>query len=204
MGKSTIARGASMAADVWGKLDDRVKAKGGTEDAMHILAKDEGATLLDTIADLLVKAEQTTRTRFTVKKDYSKSVEDMVKAGRYDSSDSDITAEHFPVNGTGTVEEEVVLIHFGRLIEGDDAEREMDAIGLEPSPIEETLAVGAQYPDVQRQFPVVGLGSSWAHPRGGVCVPVLGRWGDERELHLGRRAGGWDAFYRFLARRKRK
>ena len=43
---------------------------------------------------------------------YDRSVENGVKAGRYDWVNSDITSEHFPAERKGTVDIEVELIHY--------------------------------------------------------------------------------------------
>lgn len=207
MSKSAIARGASMAADAWNRLDAKVQAKGGTEETLHILVKDEGDILLDAIADLLVKAELKTRNRcFTVMVDYSTSLAEMVAAGKYDYANENIVAKNFPISGTGTgtVEEEVILVHFKWFIESEDAIREMVEMSLEPAPIEDLLSFGAQYPDLQREFPIVCLGSSWVDPSGHRCVPCLGLWDRGRGLDLRWFEIGRRGSCRFLARRKRK
>lgn len=186
-------------------MDTKVQARGGTTEALHILAREEGDGLLDVVADLLVKVELKTRTRFTVTVNRGRSIEEMVADGKYDFANPNITAVNFPITGTGTCDEEEILVHFDRSIESDDAVREMNQLDLEPSPIEDVLAFGAKYPDVQREFPIVGLGSSWMRPLDGrVCVPVLDCVSDERSLYLDRRAPGWSGHYRFLARRKRQ
>lgn len=202
MGKSAIARGASMAADVWGKLDDRVKAKGGTEDAMHILAKDEGAPLLDVIADILVKAELKTRKRFPVEVDYAKSLADMVKAGKYDYASDNIVAKNFPIEGTGVVETELVLVHFDRDIGSDAAIKELEQMGLVPCKIEHLLALGAKHPDLQREYPIICLGSSWVGSGGDRDVPYLSDWRAGRRLDLDWFGSRWGRYCRFAAVRK--
>ncbi|MEX1997275.1 MAG: hypothetical protein WEA04_01165 [Candidatus Andersenbacteria bacterium] len=202
MGKSAIARGASMAADVWGKLDDRLKAKGGTEDAMHILAKEEGAPLLDVIADILVKAELKTR-NYPVTIDYGQSVEDMVKAGKYDYANEDIVAKNFPVEGNGTVEFELVLVHFDRDITSGAAIKKMEQMGLVPCKIEHLLALGAKHPELQRQqYSIICLGSSWVYPDGVRHVPCLYGYCGRRDLDLYWLGDNWGDHWRFLAVRK--
>jgi hypothetical protein len=63
---SQLARGASIAADIWQKLDQRVKARGGNDEDMYRLANKEGEGILDMVADHLVKAGAVQRNRYPV------------------------------------------------------------------------------------------------------------------------------------------
>jgi len=65
-------------------------------------------------------------------------LEGMKKAGKYDWVDPDINEERVKLEGTGEVEEDVVLLDLGREISTNDAEAEILARGLEPS----TIAAG--------------------------------------------------------------
>jgi hypothetical protein len=191
-----------MAASVWGKLDARVKEKGGTEDAIHVLDKPGGEGLLGVIADLLVKAELKTRNRFLVTIDYSRPLDQMIAAGKYSYVNENITVANFPITDTGKVETEIILVDFGRDIESDDAEKELATMGLEPAGIEHATAFGEKYPDVQREYPIVFLGSVWSGSDGDPHVPFLGCWSDLRELCLDCRSDEWARDYRFAAVRK--
>ena len=71
--------------------------------------------------------------------DYEQSLEEMVKAGAYDWKNSDITSEHFPIDGNGTVERTTELVHFNRSISTDDALAELDKQGFRPATIEERV-----------------------------------------------------------------
>ena len=199
---SAMVRGAGMAADVWGRIDEAVRAKGGTEEALHQLARPEGGVFIEALADLLVRAELKTRLRFPVTVDYAKSLEQMILAGKYGYANSDITVANFPITGKGIVEEEIILVHFDRDISSDDAEKELATMGLEPARLEHATAFGAKYPDVQREYPIVFLGSVWTDPRGSRRVPYLSRWSDERRLCLDCRYGRWHRPFRFAAVRK--
>ncbi len=148
--------------------------------------------------------ELKTRDHFTITVDYSLSLLEMVAAGKYDYANENIVAKNFPISGTGTVREEVILVHFDRFIESEDAIREMGEIGLEPCPIEDLLAFGAQYPNVQREFPIVCLGSSWVNLYGDRSVQFLSHRDRGRALYLDWFGRGWDAPCRFLARHKKE
>lgn len=129
----------------------------------------------------------TTLTTFTVKVDYSKSLEEMVNAGHYYKVDPGITGENFPLGGKGKVEVEITLIHWDEdeidLYYMDDEEiiEEMGKLGLKPCKIEHLLSLGAQHPDLQKEYPIVCLGSSCSCCRTPSLVPG---WRSMRELCL--------------------
>lgn len=133
----------------------------------------------------------TTSTTFPVTVDYTLPLMEMIKAGRYDWVNPDITEEHFPVKGEGIREVVVELIHFGRFMETDDVLRELDRLDLRPATIEELLALGAKYPEVQREFPVMALGSVWQGPVGYRDAPFLHGDGSERVVFLFWLGYGW-------------
>ena len=133
--------------------------------------------------------------------DYTKSLEQMIAAGCYDWVNPDITAERFPITGDGQVELEPELIHIGRDMSSDEVIADLDKRGLRPGTIAELLAFGATYPEVQREFPIVALGSV-AEVHGYRRVACLYRSDSERNLHLDWFDSDWDGLYRFLAFRK--
>lgn len=130
--------------------------------------------------------------------DYAESLEEMIAAGNYDWKNSDITPEHFPILGKGKVELKPHLIHFNRVIDSDDVLKSPEMIGKRPGKIEELLAFGKTYPEMQRKFPVVALGSV-AGLDGHRRVACLDEGRSERELYLNWRVDGWDESCRFLA-----
>lgn len=133
--------------------------------------------------------------------DYSKSLQQMIEAGGYDYANPDITAEHFPV-AEGQAELEAVLLHFNLRIGSDEALQLMGAQGFRAGSLPELCAFGARHPDVQRQFPIVALGSVWTDSGGSRFVASL--WGNhgKRSLFLDWFEDDWDPYYRFLAFRK--
>lgn len=133
--------------------------------------------------------------RITV--DYSLSLEAMIALGRYDSRNYEITDKCFPITGKGKHERIAQLIHFNRVISLGVAEKELDKMGLRPGKIEELLAFGATFPEVQRRFPINALGSV-TEVDGDRYMSCLGRLGSQRVLDLGW-GGGWSEVCRFLA-----
>lgn len=188
--------------DLLAALRTAVLAKGGTEEALKMLGQPEGRVFIDNFADALVKAELKTRTRFSIVVDYGRPFDAMIAACACGYNNSDITAANFPISGTGVVEQEVILVDFDRDMESDDVVRELAAMGLEPAKLEHALAFGEKYPDVQRDRPVVFLGSVWTTPGGNRYVPYLDDWDDERELDLDDWRSGWARHCQFAAVRK--
>ena len=134
--------------------------------------------------------------------DYGRSVEDGVRAGRYDWANSDINSRNFPTERKGPAEVEVELVHFNRGISTDEALGELDRMGYRPAEVHELLAFGEKYPEVQIEFPVVALGSVWRDRYGNRVAPCLLGLGSERGLDLLWTEYGWDKFFRFAAVRK--
>ncbi len=129
------------------------------------------------------------------------SLAEAISAGHYDWVNPDIVgAKWTPSLGSGSKEARYEVLHFGRNIESDDAEAEIkrDERGLHSADLTETLAFGAKFPEEQRKYPVVGLGSV-AEVGGGRRVACLRRGGSERYLDLGGRGGRWGGSCRFLA-----
>lgn len=139
---------------------------------------------------------------FSVKVDCTRSLVQMIKAGKYEWVNNGITAEHFSIEGEGTQEKEVVLFHFNKVMTSDNVITEMKKQGFRPARIEELLALGEFHPDVQRQFPVVALGSAWPDPESNRGIPYLSWDGFGSSLDLNWFGHEWRGGCRFLAVRK--
>jgi hypothetical protein len=176
-----------------------VEMRGGTYAHVHRLSRPDGEELIVKIADLIVGARAEV---FKVVVDYSQTLADMIAAGKYDWVNSDITQEHFPVKGEGKVESELVLVHLNRTASTEEVLKELDNRGLQPATIAELLAFGAKYPDKQKEFPIIALGSVWQPPHGHRLVAYLHEHASDRHLYLFWYERGWPGSSRFLASRK--
>ncbi len=129
----------------------------------------------------------------------NKTLKNLLKEGKYDRVNGDITNKHFPVDKTGTEEEKIYLIHFDRQFDnGDQAVEELDKLGYKPANPAQLLALGVKYPDLQEQF----LGRHLLDSDDYRTVIYLrrdsvGRWAD-----LGWSEDGWFVVWRFAAVRK--
>lgn len=70
--------------------------------------------------------------------------------------------------------------------------------GKRPATLRELLAFGEANPELQREFPIIALGSVWVYRRGDRRVVCLGRYGSERRLRLDWYEYCWLACCRFL------
>jgi len=132
--------------------------------------------------------------------DYGRSVDDGVKAGRYDWVHSDIISRNVPTVRKDTAEIAVELVHFNQCISIRDALRELDRMSFYPAELHELLAFGEKYPEVQFKFPIVTLGSVFrGGHRGDLCVPCLGGIGSWRGLGLDWVGTIWSEVCRFAA-----
>ncbi len=181
------------------KIRDAVLAKGGTEATLDQIGQPESQVFIDNFADMLVKAELKTRKVFPVTVDYNRTLEQMISACACGYNNPNITAANFPISGTGIVQQEIILVDFDHDVESDEVVRELAAMepALEPARIEHALAFGEKYPDVQRERPVLFLGSVW-----GNLFPCLGPWSDLRWLDLQVWHVRWSRFCRFAAIRQ--
>lgn len=128
---------------------------------------------------------------FPLSIDHGKSLADMVESGSYSYVGRGVR-EITDVAGVGGTE--AILVHLGRVMDNGDVLHELDRRGLRPGKIRELAAFGEQYPDRQRDFPILALGSVY-----GRRVGCLWLHGDRRSFHLNIHRDRWAANYRFLA-----
>ena len=129
---------------------------------------------------------------------YDHSIADLVNDGQYDRSNGDITDSNFPSDESGEKEVETALFHFNQSVSSEDAIERMKKDGCRPATMKELLSFGAQYPEIQREFLIVALGS--VTPFGGDRdVGCRDRCGSSRGLLRAWFGIGWDAGCRFLA-----
>jgi len=136
---------------------------------------------------------------YSITVDYNRSLAEMIEAGNYDWFNDDINRENFPVSGESKHQVPVTLFHFDRYIKSDDAIAEMKKEGYRPAKIEELLALGSAQPDLQREFPIIALGSAWRNLDGPRDVPALWSNTGGRSLHLHWFEYEWARLARFLA-----
>jgi hypothetical protein len=139
---------------------------------------------------------------FTITVDETLSLEELVKEGKYDWSNENIISKNFPLPKNGKKsDKEVFLFHFVKNMSSEAIIALMDKAGYKPATIWDLLSLGASHPDLQREFPVVALGSV-AELVGFRFVGCLRRCDSERDADLNDFGREWGGGYRFLAVRK--
>ncbi len=102
----------------------------------------------------------------------NRTLAERIKAGKYDIVyyDQDIVEENFPIHRPNKVGPLVgvdrVFVHLKKTASTNEVFRYMDVHNLRSARIEELLKIGEENPDVQRDFPVVALGSTWVDSDG--------------------------------------
>ena len=141
---------------------------------------------------------------YTVIVDRSKTLSEMIHDSNLLRCSCEINDKNFPVQGDGSQEVELVLVHLNQGTSTEEVLAHLDAHGLEPARLEHLLAFGAKYSDVvRREISVVALGSVWINSYSRRNAPVLSHDGSEYKLSLGWiDAGPWGNTFRFLAVRK--
>jgi len=129
-------------------------------------------------------------------------VEEAIQAGDYQAVHSEITCKDCPSTRRGQAELEIMLVRFDHRMTSENVVRELEGEGLRAAELPEFLAFGAKYPEVQRKFSVVGLGSVWQDRKGYRNVPCLYTASEGRYLDLHWWDDGWYSYSRFAAIRK--
>lgn len=139
---------------------------------------------------------------YMVTVNYNKTVNQLVKDGKYDWSNSDISDSHFPLNKKGEEQVEIFIVSIDHRMSDPEVTQFINSLGLQDVNVKEELSLGVQFPDLQRKDPIVGRGSTWRDSDGDVYVPCL--YGSEscRGLNLFDLGGGWDSAWQFACKRK--
>jgi hypothetical protein len=203
--KSEFLSGFGVANEILRAIVNAVLDQGGDDEDLRRIIREPD--LASELAKLIVRkkevsAKEVSAKVFKVVVDYSMSLAEMISAGRYNWTNSDINAESFPVSGEGKKEVELELVHLNRDAGTEEVLEELDRQGLRPAKIEELLALGAKHPELQKQFPIIAFGSVWRRPSGYRLVPFLDWGGLERLLRLYFYDRRWGGVCRFAAVRK--
>src|SRR5260221_11509378 len=76
---------------------------------------------------------------------YSQNFEAMIAVGKYNWKDKDITPQHFPIVGEGSLELKPQLFHFSRTLNSKRIKEILDKKNKRPGLFEEALAFGVTY-----------------------------------------------------------
>jgi hypothetical protein len=116
--------------------------------------------------------------------DTSRSLGSMIGSGKYDWVHPDITAEHFPPGNANWRRLNIKLISFKRDMQPHEVLYELRRLNLRAVTLPELLALGEARPDLQKNHPIIGLGSIWEDDFGDRWSPQLDYDFDRRNLDL--------------------
>ena len=204
--KSEFLKAAGKFWQIFKALTDEVLSLGGDDEAISLIETD--GNLRREIANLVIAAAKAVKGKVKVVSEYFESAWDavvdcgqdlaqMISAGEYDSVNSDITAEHFPlVKGSAKLAVKVDLLHFNCYFNNsDEIIAKLKAVNewlaeqgagyrYRFARIEELLALGAARRDLQRKYPIGALGSIWREADGHRRFASLLRDDRGRDLFL--------------------
>jgi hypothetical protein len=127
-----------------------------------------------------------------------RSTEELVAAGTYGYAHSCVSSENFPARHSGGRRvREIMLLEFDHTVTSDDVLTEAARLGLERPMYEDALYFGIEYPEVQRERPVVFLHEPWFGFFGRRDVLCLWSNAGRRELGLEGFDDPWSKNYRF-------
>ncbi|MBN1325965.1 hypothetical protein JW977_03215 [Candidatus Falkowbacteria bacterium] len=200
--KSEFLSAFGTVFEIWKRIVEAVRELGGDDEDMRHLLTD--SMLVKEIAKLIIVGR--VKAHYKVVVDYGKTLTEMIRAGKYDYVNDDISDKHFPIQGSGQHEAELVLVHLNKDATTKEVMANLDGMGLKPAKIEHQLALGASRPELQKEFPIVALGSVWVDDNGSRSYPCLRCDGDVRGLDLywdwDDDDSRWSGHCRFLALRK--
>jgi len=137
-----------------------------------------------------------------IKLDFTKKLKEMIREGDYDFIGVDLDERDFSFAGETEKEVKIHLFSFSKNVDSAEAISEIRNWGFKPITVVELLAIGAQMPDLQKDWDIIALGSDIF----GEKVPVLLREisladpGDPRRVvALANRRKIWNTRCRFPA-----
>jgi len=146
--------------------------------------------------------------KYPVAVDYGLTIEQAIGLGRYDWVNESVARNNFPTERKGKAELIVELIYFGYKVSSNKALKELDLMGYRPAELHELLALNEKYyPEIQKEYPIVALGSIWEDWYGWRRVPALHQDASEDNPDLPRLGlpsirSEWETRWRFAAVRK--
>lgn len=137
--------------------------------------------------------------------DYTKTIEQAIAGSNYNLDSSEIHTDNFPISlemAGKKVEAFLTLFNFFYTISLEDVLFKMNKAGFREATLMELLALGSSFPESQRQFPIIALGSVLCRVKDQKLVPCLHTRGSNSHLFLSSLYSQWHSNYRFLAVRK--
>lgn len=199
---SILAGTPAPSMDIIAALISEVRNCGGAEEDVYGLETPERKILIPKIAELIMQKVHNT---YKITVDYNMSLAEMIKAGNYDWRNNDINDINFPTPPKylrlGKVNVNIKLVCYGRDMTRNKVLVDLDSHGKRPGILPELLALGARFPFLQLEYPIVQIGSVWPD-RGGLRGTYLRRGNKERGLSVIWLKYGFRGYYQIIAVQK--
>ncbi len=202
--KSAVVSGAGWIAGFVDRLVEELQARDCTNEDIHALvtSRPRPKLAMGKIADAIAELIRTAKNAFRLTKiGDGRTTEELVRDGKYNYVNPNITSQDFPVRPRQGAAE-IVILEFDRDITSEEAIAEAKKLDLQRPVYEDALYFGVEHPEVQREGPVVFLHEPWLDAYGGPDVLYLGGDAGSRELFLGWFDGRWRRDGRFAFVRK--
>lgn len=198
---SAIVSGARWIASLADGLIKDLRSKGASDEDIHSLVTDSGALSIGKIGDALMDVIRQVKNVFQLAIGGNRTTEEVVAAGKYDWSSDHVSSQNFPMR-EGRGHSMIEIIDFGREVTSEEALAEAKKRGLERPDYEDALFFGEQFPEKQRERPVVFLHEPWLHPDRDLDVFVLRGRSVKRRLSLSWFDASWSRACVFAFARK--
>jgi len=142
--------------------------------------------------------------------DRDRTITNGVIAGKYSHVHPEINDDNFFGLGSGRSDVEIFLLHFGKRMNLKEFLHEFPEQEFAIADLQELLAIGEQFPDLQRKFPIhapvpLVYETSWWLGMGFWLIPFISCVRGARWISLDWIEFGWTKETRFAAvRRKQK
>ena len=192
---------------VWQKLVKGVIDNNGLPEDLHVLTQHVGVTLVDNFTKQVAAAGSLLRSTYIVPVDYELLHWQQINTAKFDfvaryhgNLIRQYPNRHLFPSPQGQIKQPITLFSFGGDIdkETESVIASMDRFGLRPTLSSETLAFARSFPEVQRQFRLVGLGSMWTDLQCDPCAMCLCEVSGRRGVRLYPWYRRWNKDYRFL------
>lgn len=194
---------ANDVSTIWQSLLGKIKNRGHSEQDILRVVDQQGDGLLEKVADVLTEATHTPpREVYPIQVNYDLPLRDAIDAGDYQAVNASITGDNFPQARHGHASLEIFLMRFVGRMTSEEVINALSKEDLRPADLPEFLAFGAAYPQEQRRFSIICLGSVWQDKKHYRNVPCLYEASEARSLDLHWWDDGWYSYSRFAAVRK--
>jgi hypothetical protein len=180
-----------------------MKTKVSDQEKLLTVIRNKNLTIPEAIRIIKFTYPKTIEEEFNLNVDYKRSLEEMIRAGNYDWYDKSINEKHLPLPAQfigRKIELKAKLVHFNRVMSSNDVIASLAE--SEPhfrlATLAEQLAFSEFNPELQKQFPIVALGSRWKNIFCSSAVPILIFDDYRRCLSLDWYKGNWDHYCHFL------